>query len=107
MPCSRHLIRHPGDTFDFRIVSDNNLFACFGRLRITGPVTGTSQDFSCDELHQGISIPLEAGMSYTLRVIVQPQAAGVVSITSETSAGVEACSRDDAGEIGIWNIDVL
>jgi hypothetical protein len=107
MPCVRHLIRDPGDTFDLQIASANNLFACLGRLRITGPATGTSRDFSCDELHGGIGIPLEAGMSYTLRVVVQPQGAGVVSITARTSAGMEACSRDGAGEIGTWTIDVL
>ena len=108
MPCSRHLIGKPGQTFQFRITDAQNVFAGVGRLRITGPTTGHSQDFPFAELQAGFDLQLEAAMSYTLRIIVQPQdPAETLEITAQTSAGVDTCSRNDAGEIAVWTIDVL
>jgi hypothetical protein len=108
MPCSRPLIGSPGETFRFRITDVQNVLACVGRLRITGPNMGHSRDFTFAELQAGIAWELEAGMTYSLRIIVQPDDnAETTQITAQTSAGVDTCSRDGAGQIGEWTVDVL
>ena len=108
MPCARHLIGSPGETFRFRITAVANVLACVGRLRITGPTTGHSKDFTLAQLQAGIGWELDAEMSYTLRIIVQPGDPGEASqITAQTSAGESTCSRDGAGQIGEWTVDVL
>jgi hypothetical protein len=110
MPCARHLIGNPGDAFRFRITDVQNVLACVGRLRTTGPDTGQSRDFMLAELQAGIGWELEAEMSYTLRIIVQPDdPAETIQITAQNSFSptADTCSRDDAGQIAVWTIDVL
>ena len=108
MPCSRHLIGNPGQIFRFRITNVQNVLACVGRLRITGPATGHTQTFTLGELQNGIEWQLQDDMSYNLRIITQPDDPAESSrITAQTSAGEATCSRDGAGQIAEWTIDVL
>lgn len=108
MPCSRHLIGNPGQIFRFRITATDNVLACIGRLRVTGPNMGQSRDFTLAELQAGIEWELEPEMSYTLRIITQPEDSAETSkITANAGFGDETCSRDGAGQIAVWTIDVL
>jgi hypothetical protein len=108
MPCARHRIGSPGENFRFRITGTQNVLACIGRLRITGPETGQSQDFTFKQLQDGIGWPLAPEMSYTLRIIVQPDdPSETIQIRTQTSGGEDVCSRDGAGQIAMWTIDVI
>jgi hypothetical protein len=109
MPCVRHVFASPGDSFSFQLTDLKNALACFGRLRITGPNTGHSEDFSLAQLQGGVGWVLAEGMSYTLRILVAlPQdPTQPIEITVQTSDGDGTCSRDGEGQIGVWTIDVL
>jgi hypothetical protein len=105
MPCSRHQIGSPGETFRFRIMDAKNVRDGIGRLRETGPGIGDSRDFSFGELQDGVAWLLEERMSYSLRIVVTPiDAAEIIQITAQAG---DTCSRDGAGQIAEWLIDVL
>lgn len=108
MPCARLMIGSPGELFRFRITDTENVLACVGRLRMTGPDTGHSRDFTLAELEAGIQWELQAEMSYSLRILVQPHdPAETIQITAQHSRGEDTCSRDGAGQIAVWTIDVI
>ncbi len=108
MICAHPIIGSPGAIFRFQITGVQNVLACEGRLRITGPNTGHTDVFMLGALQAGIQWPLQAHMSYNLKILVQPHnSTQAIQISTQSSDGPDICSRADAGQIGEWTIDVL